>query len=124
METDKALYVFQYYGRLMTIQERLAHRHLVGTAKATHGHTDAAAQSEARKGPHHLRKLLSDNSEVLQLTSEGLNAFVVRTAQRILDEHSDEIVFNLCPRCGALARTPRARQCRLCGYDWHDSKSR
>jgi ribosomal protein L40E len=45
----------------------------------------------------------------------------VRTAQRILDKHSDEIVFNYCPRCGALAKTPKARQCRVCHHDWYSA---
>jgi hypothetical protein len=25
-----------------------------------------------------------------------------------------------CPYCGEPLRTPRARQCRFCGRDWHD----
>ena len=45
--------------------------------------------------------------------------FMVRTAQRILDKHSDEITFNYCPRCGGLAKTPKARQCRFCDHGWH-----
>jgi hypothetical protein len=124
METEKARYVLRYYDDFMTKQERLAQRHLMGTAKATHGRTDAAAQIEVRSSRDPWRSvlsndLLSNDPEVLQLASDGLDAFVVRTAQRILDEHSNEIVFNYCPRCGALAKTPKARQCRLCRHDWH-----
>jgi Fe-S-cluster-containing dehydrogenase component len=25
-----------------------------------------------------------------------------------------------CPYCGKFLRTPRAKQCRFCGADWHD----
>jgi hypothetical protein len=25
----------------------------------------------------------------------------------------------VCPKCGATLRTPLARQCRICGADWH-----
>jgi hypothetical protein len=25
-----------------------------------------------------------------------------------------------CPYCGELLRTPKAKQCRACGMDWHD----
>lgn len=39
-------------------------------------------------------------------------------AKRILAEHGEEII-NLCPKCGALARTPLAKQCRSCFHDWH-----
>jgi hypothetical protein len=51
--------------------------------------------------------------QVLRLASGGIDVFVVRTAQRILDEHKNKIVLNNCPRCGALAKTPKARQCRF-----------
>jgi hypothetical protein len=119
MDTDKARYVFRHYGHLMSEQERLANRHLTGTMKATHGRSDVAAQTEATSSSRHLRELLSDKPEVLRLASEGFETFVARTAERIFNDHRDEIVLNCCPRCAALARTPSARQCRFCGYDWH-----
>jgi hypothetical protein len=119
MDTDKAWYVFRYYRHLMNEQEWLANRHLVGTIKATRGRSDMTAQTEARNSSLHLRKLLSDKPEVLRLASEGYEKFVARTGERIFNDHQDEIVLNCCPQCGALARTPRARQCRFCGRDWH-----
>jgi hypothetical protein len=105
----------------MTMQERFAHQHLIITAKATHGRTDAAAQREVEKNLHPFRKLQSNDLEALQLASDGIAAFMVRTVQRILGEHGNEIIFNHCPRCGALARTPKARQCRFCRHDWHSA---
>jgi len=119
MDAQKAGYVLRYYSQLMTTSERLAHRHLIGTAKATHGRTDAVAQREAENSSHPAHELLSNDPKALQLASDGLEAFKVRTAQRILDEHSSGIAFNCCPRCGALARTPKARQCPVCHHDWH-----
>ena len=119
MENEKAQYVLRYCGHWMTTKERLAQRHLFGTAKATHGRTDAAAQNEVRNTSHHLSRFLSNDTEIVQLASDGIDAFMIRTAQRILDEHSNEIVFNNCPRNGALAKTPKARQCRFCRHDWH-----
>lgn len=120
MATQKAWYVFRYYAHLMTKQEHVAHRHLIGTAKAMRGRTDVVAQVEARKSASPgLRDLLCSDAEVLGLTSEGLDVFIERVAQRILGEHRDEVEFNNCPKCGALARTPKARQCRFCGFDWH-----
>ena len=120
MATDKAWYVFRYYAHFMTKKEHLAHRHLVGTAKAMRGLTDVASQTEARKNASPVyRDMLFNDPDVLGLTSEGLDAFVERVAQRILGDHRDEVGFNNCPQCGALARTPKARQCRFCGFDWH-----
>src|SRR5262249_43202078 len=63
--------------------------------------------------------LFSDDPDVLRLAIDGLQAFETRTAQRILAEHSDQVAFNNCPQCGAIARPPKARQCRFCGFDWH-----
>jgi hypothetical protein len=118
MDVEKARYVLRYYGQLMTTSERLAHRHLMVTAKATRGRTDAAAQSQVANSSPLARELLSNDPQVLRLTNEGIDVFMVRTAQRILDKHGEKIVFNYCPHCGALAKTPKARQCRLCHRDW------
>ena len=118
MVTEKAGYVVQYFSHLMTEQERRAHLHLAATLKAT-GRPYIPSQTEAR-GSH---PLMSNDPEVLSLLSEGGDAFIERTAQRILHEHPDKVAFNSCPQCGGLARTPRARQCRFCGFDWHDSST-
>lgn len=119
MDTDQAAYVFRYYGHLMNEQERMAYRHLTGTLKATHGRSDVAAQAEARSGPRHLREMLSNEETVLRLASDGYQAFIMRTAERIFNEHRSQIELNNCPQCGRLALTPKARQCRYCRHDWH-----
>jgi hypothetical protein len=122
MDPGKAVYIIRYYGHFRTMQERLAHRHLVGTIKAT-GRSDATAQLEARNGYSHLSEMLSDDPDVLSLTSAGWEAFILRTAERIFDQHRHEMSFNYCCRCGVLARTPKAKQCRSCGNDWHTPRS-
>jgi len=120
MDSNEARYVFVYHRHLMTEQEWRAYRHLHGTMKAT-GRSDAAAQEEAKGTPAPwFREQLSDDPQVLFLARDGFEAFMERTAQRIRDEHGDDIVMNRCPRCGGVARTPQARQCRFCRYDWHD----
>ncbi len=119
MDRDKAWYVFRYYDHLMTKHEHLAHKHLVGTVKATHGRSDVNAQAQTAGGPTHLRGMLSNEPEVLNLARNGYESFVMRTAERIFNSHRDEIVLNCCPKCGVLARTPKAKQCRSCGNDWH-----
>ena len=119
MGADEARYVFHNYSHLMKPKERRAFSHLGGTMKATVGRGDRAAQEEVRVGSTHLRKFLSDDTEVLRLARDGYDAFVLQTGRRILKDHHGEIVLNCCPRCTSLARTPRARQCRFCGHDWH-----
>jgi hypothetical protein len=119
LDRDKAEYVLRYYAHLMTEQEFLAQRHLFGTVKATHGRSDEAAQAKARVKPGPFRELLSNDPEVLNLSREGSERFLLRTAERIFNDHRDKIVLNCCPKCDALAKTPKARQCRYCFHDWH-----
>lgn len=119
MDADIASYILRYYGHLMTKQEKLAHKHLQGTLKSTRGRSDVAAQQEARNRDH-LREMISDGPEVVRLVDSGFQVFIEQTAKRILSQHGERIVLNHCPQCGALARTPKARQCRFCGHDWHN----
>ncbi len=104
----------------MTEKEKLVNRHLFGTQKAVQARSDVAAQQEAKTGPKHLRNFLSNDPEVLELTREGMESFVLRTAQRILDDHASDVFTNRCPRCGEVTNTPKARQCRACRHDWHE----
>ena len=118
---EVAHYVVRFQGHLMTGAERRAQSHLFATMKATMGRSDIAAQREAHNSKLHSRSL-SDEPDVLRLTSDGYEAFEVRTAKRILQECGDKVLLNCCPRCRELARTPTAKQCRFCGYDWRDEK--
>jgi len=123
MEPDRARYVFRFYDRFMSEPERLAYRHLTATGKIMHGSTDPAAQENAKTGRPHLRELLSDDPEVLQLARGGLDEFILQTGERIYRDHHEKVTFNNCPRCGEVAKTPQARQCRYCGNDWHSLDS-
>lgn len=58
------------------------------------------------------------DSKTNDLVNLGKEKMLTTIAQRLLDRHGDEIV-NKCPNCNKLARTPRAKQCRHCGHDWH-----
>jgi hypothetical protein len=79
--------------------------------KATMGRSDVQAQREARKSAVH-SCFLPDDADALHLTGAGYEAFVERTAARILNDCRSEVFFNRCPKCGGLARTPTARQRR------------
>jgi hypothetical protein len=119
MDPLRARYVVRFYDRFMSEPERLAYRHLAATGKLMHGSTDLTAQEKAKTARPQLLELLSDDPEVLQLAAGGLVEFILRTAERICRDHHEQITFNNCPRCGELAKTPKARQCRYCGHDWH-----
>ena len=118
MNQRLANYVIKYYGRFMTESERRAQSHLTYTMKAAKGRSDTLAQQEAKRHQFYSRGI-SEDPEVLRLTSDGFQPFAERTAKRILAEHAEAVLLNCCPRCGELTRTPMARQCRFCHFDWH-----
>ena len=47
-----------------------------------------------------------------------------RVCRRVLAERGAEVFVNRCPRCRWVVRTPQARQCLWCGFDWHGSETR
>ena len=114
MDRDLAYYVVRYFGHLMNAQEKQAYRHLAATMKAT-GRDDPSAQEETKINKIHSRWLSTD-PDVLRPASGG--AFLANAATRILAEHGGQVLLNRCPRCGALTKTPKARQCRVCKHDW------
>lgn len=62
---------------------------------------------------------LSTDPVVLELAEDGYEVFAERTATRILGQYGDQLKLNRCPNCACIARTQTARQCRICGCDWH-----
>jgi hypothetical protein len=59
------------------------------------------------------------NPEAVALMTDGFEPFLCRVRDRILRDHREKVFLNNCPRCGGLAMTPKAQQCRWCSYDWH-----
>jgi uncharacterized C2H2 Zn-finger protein len=107
-------YIINYYPHLMTDREKLAHR------------ASFAEEKAENLPPGNLQRTLrerwgSTDPDVLAMLKEGREVFLKNVAQRILRERSDELFFNHCPRCGALAKTPRAKQCAKCFHSWHDA---
>jgi hypothetical protein len=58
------------------------------------------------------------NEKVNALVRLGKQGMLHKIAERLLKDNGNEIINN-CPKCGRLARTPKAKQCRYCGFDWH-----
>lgn len=56
----------------------------------------------------------------MHLVTGGFEAFKIKVTTRIFNEHRNELELNLCPKCGKIARTPRARQCQFCFHTWHN----
>lgn len=105
-------YVFNYYPNLMTVREKSAYKHLIGLKKADF--------AESEKLKNFTEKFwCSADPEVLELLEGGEDLFFENVTKRILHQHQKEIFLNYCPKCGALARTPSAKQCSKCFYSWH-----
>jgi hypothetical protein len=113
MTIEKADYILKYYSKLLQLKETIALRH----------HRSELKLSDSKNGPR--RKLylrigwLSNDPEILNQLNQGYIQFMLDAASRIVQEFPDKVFFNYCPVCRKLARTPDAKQCRLCGHDWH-----
>ncbi len=104
------VYLMNYGRELMTKREReLKHYYLI-VSKREHGSAKMAAFIDSR--------FVIDKATQEEM-KEGYQAFAWKTAGRILAEEKVINLLNFCPQCHGLARTPLARQCRHCAYDWH-----
>lgn len=65
---------------------------------------------------------LTEDKHIQSLLEKGIDHFRLKTAERIIKDSRDNIHFNNCPKCDELARTPDAKQCRFCVYNWHEKQ--
>ncbi|WP_206075179.1 hypothetical protein [Mangrovimonas spongiae] len=114
MNNETARYIIIHFPNLLTERERIAIRHQNTLSKL------ADKQDPRRIEIYKGKGWLTDDPEVLELLKDGYNKFELATAQRIMDESSDQVFLNTCPKCNRLTRTPQARQCRHCGHNWHE----
>jgi rubrerythrin len=106
-------YVFFYFAHFQTPHEKAAYKSIVGEEKAKH------TVSDEMKSMLH-QNWVSTDPAVLRLLESGSEQFFINVRDRILREHSENVFLNYCPRCGALAKTPRAKQCPVCFLSWHE----
>lgn len=66
------------------------------------------------------RGWISEQPNIKEYLKDGYEEFELSVAKRIMNEASEKVFLNNCPKCNKLARTPYARQCRHCGNNWHD----
>ncbi len=106
-------YVFQYYRRLLTSQEWETYLALNLLSQRTR--TADAMLAKAWQGREEELK------EMMARVEGDPDKYLDSVRTRILRDHPDEVHVNRCAKCGGLARTPLARQCLKCGYDWHEA---
>ncbi|WP_172278760.1 hypothetical protein [Chryseobacterium sp. LAM-KRS1] len=102
MDKETARYIIAYFSELMTDHEKLI---------LTYRMYSFMSFSDIQTGD--LGELKSDESSEYDHEKIRLNV-----ATRIISEYPEKVFFNNCPKCGKLARTPKAKQCRYCKYRW------
>ena len=112
MDRETIDYIIRYFGKLMTEDEAFALDNHIYTSKSSEN--------------AYLRNLMMElgwiksDLEITKLLENGYETFQQNVVMRILAETPEKVFFNNCPKCNKLARTPYAKQCRHCGYSWHD----
>jgi hypothetical protein len=108
---ELAAYIINYYNDFMTAEEHAAHQSIVAECKIENANSPSMKEM--------LRTRVSTNPKVRALLADGAEAFFAGVRDRVLRDHPNEVILNHCPRCGALAKTPTAKQCRKCFFSWH-----
>jgi hypothetical protein len=104
-------YLCQYYRHLFTELERKVDLRIKVEMKSKRLDSEVRAERIARYcGP--------PDPQVDSALKQGHLAFFDRVRARILAEEADQVFINRCPICQRIARTPKARQCMWCHYDW------
>ena len=110
---DLTWYVLNNFGNLMTKQEVLLYHRL---------------QFETKMGnssPQHKRVRVSEErykpaaGQLAQALKEDPVSVLQEIRDRIIRDHGSDLIVNRCPRCKGIVATPRAKQCKHCGHDWH-----
>jgi hypothetical protein len=112
-EGELTRYVWNHYQRLMTEFERRVGRAIISREKAS------ASQSPQMQAAVSRLWGAIDDPEVSAALADGPQSFRRRVCERLLSESGAEVFVNRCPTCARVVRSPQARQCFWCGFDWH-----
>lgn len=108
-------YICRHYWELLTESEK-------ATYKASHARQkmdncdspNSALRAKIGERWAHLDDPLINNA-----LRDGHAAFRNNVAKRVLAEQGSRVFINRCPECNRIVRTPKAKQCFWCGFDWH-----
>jgi len=115
MNHEMASYIINFFSNLLNTNEKLALKH----ARSTYKLEDSKESDPKLVEIYRKFGWLSSEESVLELLKNGYVEFEMLVAKRILETYPEKVFLNNCEQCGKLARTPFAKQCRHCGYDWH-----
>jgi hypothetical protein len=113
MEKELSDYIFKYCKKIFSEEEKKANKLASGLSKMT-------KEELLRIEKFGKLQFNASDEKSNQLLSNGIDNFIKKVTLRIFEEHKDELIINRCPKCSKVARTPTAKQCRFCNYDWHN----
>lgn len=99
------IFLFRGHRELLSPAEAAAWRNL--EVERMIDHCDYPAVRELFR-----TRWLNQTPEVAKLLADGPETFFQKTYERLKGKTQD------CPKCDALCRTSRARQCPDCGHTW------
>ncbi len=118
MDRETVRYIIDNFGDLLPLTERLALRRPYTPAG---GSFLRDYQLNNLTIMYRDKGLLPAGMEVLDLIKLGPERMELLLAERLLLDFNSQVFMNKCPRCGKLARTAYAKQCRHCNHSWRDS---
>jgi hypothetical protein len=116
MDNELSRYIATYFTYLLTTQEKLGLHHLRSKYRIENPHSRDNIQQRIQA--YKRTGWLTEDKKILELVSSGEEELDRKIAEQILSQHRDRVFINNCPKCGRLARTPFAKQCRHCGHSW------
>lgn len=111
MDKEKVIYIVNYFSNLMTDDEKLALKYHIYTYKSSEN--PKMRNMMIKKG------WINSDPGIVNFLKDGYEEFELNIAKRIMTDTPEKVFFNDCSKCGKLTRTPYAKQCRYCGFDWH-----
>ena len=95
MDKETANYIVNFYTNLLTVEEKLAIKHINSTIKL--GLDETHANNSTVINMYKKRGWLTENENILSLLTDGYDAFLINVAKRVLSYNSHQIFLNNCP---------------------------
>ena len=118
-ELAEASYVAEYCSEYLTKEERLA-RMISLVELKTPVKKDVPESQRVRDMrmadivANYSKEEITKAREIIEV---GMTELALNLRERVLRENPKLIAR--CRKCNGVLRTPKARQCRWCGFDWH-----
>ncbi len=113
-EIELADYIVTHYANLLTLPRKMIWKQYQHFLEATE-------MPDIEKILRSVQRYSSsaNKSDLTESFDGDYYKFIINCSRELLNKHGADIVINTCPQCGQLARTPLAKQCKHCFFNWH-----